>query len=295
MNTSPVAFLCGLPPRTNRRTSRPMTTVVVQDVSSPTGLANGAPAEHPSTAPDAGKDETAEAAPAAVPRPTREQRRATARAAKAAAPPAPAPTAPTAPTAPAVLSPSDDEARSVLDRMAASAIQAAKDEAAAKAFARSRLSVLETERATWRALLGLDAAHDEDGPGDQDEADTKAARPMLAVNGGRVAGPRRGGILRGAAAKPAAATRATAKSGAAKAKPAKAGRLARRSTADLKAQLDAIVKAVKAAGAEGLRAEHIRAKLMLDRRELPRLLRMGRTSKRLKVVGKKRGACYFAR
>ena len=55
------------------------------------------------------------------------------------------------------------------------------------------------------------------------------------------------------------------------------------------------LEAVKAAGAEGLRAEHIREKLNLDRRELPRLLRMGTTSKRLKSKGEKRGKSYFAR
>ena len=89
---------------------------------------------------------------------------------------------------------------------------------------------------------------------------------------------------RAAAAKPAVS------------KPAKAGgkRLARRSPDDIAALLGQIVSAVKASGKEGLTAEAIRAKLNVDRKELPRAIKAGLQAKSLKSKGQKRATRYFA-
>jgi hypothetical protein len=70
---------------------------------------------------------------------------------------------------------------------------------------------------------------------------------------------------------------------------------ARRSSDDLAKTLATVVAAVKKAGKDGARADTIREATGLDRSALPRVLRMGVTSKVLKTHGKKRGTLYFAR
>jgi hypothetical protein len=69
-------------------------------------------------------------------------------------------------------------------------------------------------------------------------------------------------------------------------------RLGRRSAQDIENALDAIVKLV-AQHAEGLRAEVIREKLALDKRELPKPLAEGIAKGILKKKGQKRSTTYF--
>jgi hypothetical protein len=73
------------------------------------------------------------------------------------------------------------------------------------------------------------------------------------------------------------------------------GRLARRSLADIEKTLDLVVSAVKASNGKGLRAEEIRQALSLDVREVPRVLKEGLKSKKLRAQGQKRATTYFAR
>ena len=73
----------------------------------------------------------------------------------------------------------------------------------------------------------------------------------------------------------------------------KAGRLGRRSPADIARTLDNIVT-VLAAHPEGLRAEQIKAALSLDTREVPRPIAEGLKSGVLKKSGQKRATVYFA-
>jgi len=86
------------------------------------------------------------------------------------------------------------------------------------------------------------------------------------------------------------ATRAPAPSRPAK---TKGGRLARRSPEDIARTLGAIVSLLKGKKA-GLRSEQIQAALKLDKREMPRVLGDGLTSKKLKSKGQKRATTYFA-
>ena len=72
----------------------------------------------------------------------------------------------------------------------------------------------------------------------------------------------------------------------------KSDRLPRRSAEDIAHALDQIVAIVKAAP-KGLRAEQIQAKLGIDKRELPRPVAEGLSSKRLIKKGKKRATTYF--
>lgn len=76
---------------------------------------------------------------------------------------------------------------------------------------------------------------------------------------------------------------------------ARAGRLPRRSHEEIEATLAKVIAAVKATKAKGLRAEEIREALDLDRREVPRVLKEGLKTKRLRVKGQKRASTYFAR
>jgi uncharacterized protein YejL (UPF0352 family) len=71
------------------------------------------------------------------------------------------------------------------------------------------------------------------------------------------------------------------------------GRLARRSTEDIAALLDKIMALVKKHKG-GLRAEQIRIELKMQSKEMPRVLKEGLSTKRLKTKGQKRATTYFA-
>jgi hypothetical protein len=70
-------------------------------------------------------------------------------------------------------------------------------------------------------------------------------------------------------------------------------RLARRSQADIGKTLAQVVALVKTKKT-GLRSEEIRKALKLDRREVPRVLKQGISSKKLRARGQKRATTYFA-
>lgn len=70
------------------------------------------------------------------------------------------------------------------------------------------------------------------------------------------------------------------------------GRLPRRSQEQIEATLAKVVAAVKATRGKGLRAEEIRKELGLDRREVPRVLKEGLHTKKLKAKGRKRATVY---
>jgi ribosomal protein L22 len=72
------------------------------------------------------------------------------------------------------------------------------------------------------------------------------------------------------------------------------GRLPRRSADEISAVLDQIV-ALVAKHKDGLRAEQIRAELGLQAKELPRVLKEGLTTKRLRCKGQKRATTYFSK
>jgi hypothetical protein len=71
------------------------------------------------------------------------------------------------------------------------------------------------------------------------------------------------------------------------------GRLHRRSPEELAKALDQVVSIVKASK-EGLRAEQIRKKLGMQRKELPRVIKEGLSKKQLKSKGQKRATTYLA-
>ncbi len=77
-------------------------------------------------------------------------------------------------------------------------------------------------------------------------------------------------------------------------KTTRSGRLKRRSSEDIGQVLDQIVSLVKK-NKDGLRAEQIRAELDLQAKELPRVLKEGLRSKRLRKTGQKRATVYSAR
>jgi hypothetical protein len=72
------------------------------------------------------------------------------------------------------------------------------------------------------------------------------------------------------------------------------GRLKRRSSEDIGQVLDQVVALVKK-NKDGLRAEQIRTELNLQAKELPRVLKEGLRSKRLRKAGQKRATVYSAR
>jgi hypothetical protein len=74
----------------------------------------------------------------------------------------------------------------------------------------------------------------------------------------------------------------------------RSGRLKRRSSDDIGKVLDEVVALVKK-NKDGLRAEQIRAELDLQAKELPRVLKEGLSSKRLRKTGQKRATVYAAR
>ena len=71
----------------------------------------------------------------------------------------------------------------------------------------------------------------------------------------------------------------------------KSRRLPRRSTEEIAAALDEIVGLVSKRK-DGMRAEEIRKALNLDVREMPRVLKEGLATKRLKAKGRKRATTY---
>jgi hypothetical protein len=73
----------------------------------------------------------------------------------------------------------------------------------------------------------------------------------------------------------------------------KSGRLHRRSAKEIAAALDEIVGLVSKRK-DGMRAEEIRKALNLDVREMPRVLREGLATKKLKARGRKRATTYMA-
>jgi hypothetical protein len=72
------------------------------------------------------------------------------------------------------------------------------------------------------------------------------------------------------------------------------GRLPRRSADDIATELDKIVGLVQK-HKDGLRAEQIRTELGMQAKELPRVLKEGLSSKRLRSKGQKRATTYFAK
>jgi hypothetical protein len=77
-------------------------------------------------------------------------------------------------------------------------------------------------------------------------------------------------------------------------KTTRTGRLKRRSSEDIGQVLDQVVSLVKK-NKEGLRAEQIRQELNLQAKELPRVLKEGLSSKKLRKSGQKRATVYSAR
>jgi hypothetical protein len=75
---------------------------------------------------------------------------------------------------------------------------------------------------------------------------------------------------------------------------ARSGRLPRRSADEIVAVLDEIVGLVSK-HKDGLRAEQIRSELGLQAKELPRVLKEGLMTKRLRSKGQKRATTYFAK
>ena len=104
-------------------------------------------------------------------------------------------------------------------------------------------------------------------------------------------GDEHGGTGRRLSARPSAGP-AAAKSIAAKT--TRSGRLKRRSSEDIGAVLDQVVALVKK-NKDGLRAEQIRTELSLQAKELPRVLKEGLRSKRLRKAGQKRATVYSSR
>lgn len=88
--------------------------------------------------------------------------------------------------------------------------------------------------------------------------------------------------------------RAAGGSEAGNGRPWKNGRLPRRSQEEIEATLAKVVSAVKRTKG-GLRAEDIRKALGLDVREVPRVLKEGLKTKKLKAKGNKRATMYTAR
>ncbi len=75
---------------------------------------------------------------------------------------------------------------------------------------------------------------------------------------------------------------------------AASGRLPRRSAEDIAGELDKIVALVQT-HRDGLRAEEIRMELGMQAKELPRVLKEGLSSKKLRSKGQKRATTYFAK
>jgi hypothetical protein len=91
-----------------------------------------------------------------------------------------------------------------------------------------------------------------------------------------------------------AASSLAAKAAGSPARTTRSGRLKRRSSEDIGKVLDDVVALVKK-NKDGLRAEQIRTELSLQAKELPRVLKEGLSSKRLRKAGQKRATVYSAR
>ena len=74
----------------------------------------------------------------------------------------------------------------------------------------------------------------------------------------------------------------------------KGGKRRRRSAADLAETVESIVKLLKT-NTKGLRAEQIRAKLGLARKEIPRPIAAALEAKKITKKGQKRATTYFAK
>jgi hypothetical protein len=74
----------------------------------------------------------------------------------------------------------------------------------------------------------------------------------------------------------------------------RSGRLARRSEEQITKAVDQVVALVKKSKT-GLRSEQIKKALHLDVREVPRILKTGLKTKRLRAKGQKRATVYTAR
>jgi hypothetical protein len=85
--------------------------------------------------------------------------------------------------------------------------------------------------------------------------------------------------------------RATPDDSTAPARVMRSGRLKRRSREEIAKALDEVVALVKKHKG-GLRAEQIRAQLKMDRKEMPRVLQEGLSTKKLKSKGQKRATTY---
>jgi len=72
-------------------------------------------------------------------------------------------------------------------------------------------------------------------------------------------------------------------------------RIARRTQDQIEATLAKVIAAVRATRGKGLRAEEIRKALGLDVREVPRVLKQGLRTKKLRAKGQKRATVYSAR
>ena len=72
------------------------------------------------------------------------------------------------------------------------------------------------------------------------------------------------------------------------------GKRRRRSAADIGETVEAIVKLLKT-NTKGLRAEQIRAKLGLARKEIPRPIAMALEAKKITKKGQKRATTYFSK
>ena len=102
-----------------------------------------------------------------------------------------------------------------------------------------------------------------------------------------------GGAPKRGPGRPKGATNVVKPSATALPRSAKAGRLPRRSPEDIAKLLGDIVAVVKG-NRDGLRAEQIRADLGLQAKEMPRILKEGLATKKLKAKGQKRATTYFA-
>lgn len=145
-------------------------------------------------------------------------------------------------------------------------------------------------RCTVRAMQNLRSALSELASSFTDsvlEAIRSASIDELVAQTGAIGTGRRG---RSAAPAP------TPKAPAAPAKSSRSatsGRLARRTVEEISAALDGVVALVRK-NREGLRAEQIRSELGLQAKELPRILKQGLSSRKLKSKGQKRATTYFA-
>jgi hypothetical protein len=111
------------------------------------------------------------------------------------------------------------------------------------------------------------------------EADLEKGRPApVPVTNGR--SPKAAAAPLGAAKGPAQKT-------------TRSGRLRRRSPEEIAATLDNVVALVKR-HRDGLRAEQIRSELGLEAKEMPRILKEGISTRKLRSKGQKRATTYFA-